>query len=123
MPKPKDPANMTVEELEALIKRKKKIEPLQAKRDRLAAEIEKIDAQIAELEDTASPRRRRRGRPARKGKRGRPPKKAKGKRRLSAEARARIIEAQKRRWAQYRKQQEKKKAAETATTEFKEEAD
>ncbi len=99
-------AGLSVEDLKALIKQKRKEEkvaPLREERDRLAARLAKIERKIEKLLGEAKPGRKTGRKP------GRPPKKAR--RRLSPEARARIIAGQKRRWAEYHQALAKKKAA------------
>jgi hypothetical protein len=101
-------ANLSVEDLQALIAEKKKTDkvgPLLKKRDKLAKQLEKLEKKIAKMQGRSRPGRkpgRKPGRPARAAK--------KGKRKLSPEARAKIVAAQKRRWAKVKAQ--KAKAAE-----------
>jgi hypothetical protein len=122
----KDLVNLTIEDLEAALKAKKQFDrvgPLTEKRDRLVREKVKIETQIARIEEKiasltggeapAAPRRKP-GRPpkdaaetgtaapqpAAEAKPGQPEKKEK--RTLSPEARARIVAAQKKRWAEFK---------------------
>lgn len=85
---------LSVRELEALVAAKRleeKAAPLIRKRERIAAALEKLDKRIGGIQIRALVKRV-----------VRKPKKAQ-KRRLSPAARARIVAAQNRRWAKFRK--------------------
>ena len=85
---------LSVEQLEALIEAKKrlqKVAPLERKRDRLLKAAAKLQKKIDRLLDGG------------KAAAGRKPGRPRGrKRKLSAAARRKIVQAQKARWAKYR---------------------
>jgi hypothetical protein len=79
----------------------------------VAEQIEKLQAELAAMfggeaaKAVVSTTGRRRGRPAKADK---PTKEKKPKRQMSEEARARIVAAQKKRWAKIKKEKKEKKA-------------
>ena len=98
---------LSVDELKALIQAKKKldkVEPLKKKRDRLLKAAAKIQMKINRLL-AGTKAVKSAGRPA--GKPGRPRKR----RRLSAAARRKIVQAQKARWAKFHAAKKAKAAA------------